>query len=54
MSSNAFRRCRTYKYRLYPTKRQEDDLVCQLSYQRELYNAALEERIGAWKWNSAQ
>jgi putative transposase len=50
MSSNAFRRCRTYKYRLYPTKRQEDDLVCQLSYQRELYNAALEERIGAWKW----
>jgi putative transposase len=22
----------------------------QLDHQRELYNAALEERIGAWKW----
>jgi putative transposase len=25
-------------------------LVSQLNYQRELYNAALEERIGAWEW----
>jgi putative transposase len=25
-------------------------LIKQLDYQRELYNAALEERIGAWKW----
>ena len=27
-------------------------LLRQLDCQRELYNAALEERIGAWKWNS--
>jgi putative transposase len=26
-------------------------LTAQLNYQRELYNAALEERIGAWQWN---
>jgi putative transposase len=25
-------------------------LIKQLNYQRELYNAALEERIGAWQW----
>ena len=44
------RRCRTFKYRLHPTARQAQALLRQLDYQRELYNAALEERIGAWKW----
>jgi putative transposase len=44
------RRCRTYQYRLHPTVRQSQMLSRQLDLQRELYNAALEERIGAWKW----
>lgn len=44
------KRCRTYRYRLNPTVRQTQDLARQLVYQRELYNAALEERIGVWKW----
>ncbi|HVA71418.1 MAG TPA: transposase [Acidimicrobiales bacterium] len=43
-------RCRTYQYRLHPTTRQTRALLLQLDYQRELYNAALEERVGAWKW----
>ena len=50
MSGEPFRRCRTYRYRLHPTKHQEIALTHQLRLQRELYNAALEERIGAWKW----
>jgi putative transposase len=44
------RRCRTFRYRLHPTFRQTQALLRQLDYQRELYNAALEERVGAWKW----
>jgi putative transposase len=44
------KRCRTYRYRLHPTTRQIQALSRQLDYQRELFNAALEERIGAWKW----
>lgn len=47
MSSQAPQRCRTYRYRLHPTLRQTQALNNQLNYQRELYNAALEERIGA-------
>jgi len=43
-------RYRTFRYRLHPTVRQNQALLRQLDYQRELYNAALEERIGAWKW----
>jgi len=35
---------------MHPTARQTVALVRQLNYQRELYNAALEERVGAWKW----
>ncbi len=35
---------------MHPTTRQHAALSRQLDYQRELYNAALEERIGAWKW----
>jgi putative transposase len=42
-------RCRTFRYRLHPTFRQSQALNRQLDYQRELYNAALEERVGAWK-----
>jgi putative transposase len=30
--------------------RQTQALLRQIDYQRELYNAALEERVGAWKW----
>jgi putative transposase len=43
-------RCRTYRYRLHPTVKQTRVLTRQLDYQRELYNAALEERIGVWRW----
>jgi putative transposase len=35
---------------LHPTVRQTQALLRQLDYQRELYNAALEEHVGAWKW----
>lgn len=42
--------CRNYCYRLHPTVRQIRVLLRQLDFQRELYNAALEERIGAWQW----
>jgi hypothetical protein len=42
-------RRRTYRYRLHATVKQTHMLVRQLDYQRELYNAALEERIGAWQ-----
>jgi putative transposase len=40
---------RTYKYRLYPTRRQERLLVEQLSFTRDLYNAALEQRLSVYK-----
>src|SRR5258706_929537 len=39
----------TYKYRLLPTKRQHVGLLSILESQRQLYNAALEERIGFYK-----
>ena len=41
---------RSYRYRLYPTKLQTLALLSAQRLQCELYNAALEERIGAWKW----
>jgi putative transposase len=43
-------RCRTYRYCLHPTVKQTHALTRLLNYQRELYNAALEERVGAWTW----
>jgi putative transposase len=39
----------TYQYRLLPTKRQHRALESILESQRQLYNAALEERIGAYR-----
>jgi putative transposase len=39
----------TYKYRLYPTDAQVDFLNGELREACSLYNAALEERIGAYK-----
>jgi putative transposase len=39
----------TYRYRLLPTKRQHRTLEAILESQRQLYNAALEERIGAYR-----
>ena len=38
----------TYRYRLLPTKRQHRALETILELQRQLYNAALEERIDAY------
>jgi putative transposase len=43
-------RCRTYRYKIYPTSKQEAGLTRLLAVQCELYNAALEERRGAWRW----
>jgi putative transposase len=43
-------RCRSYRYLLSPTVRQQACLVGLLGLQCELYNAALEERRGAWRW----
>ena len=43
-------RCRTYRYRIHPTKLHTQALLLQQRYQCELYNAALEERIGSWTW----
>ena len=43
-------RCRSYKFLLQPTSRQTVALEKLLSLHRELYNAALEERRGAWQW----
>jgi putative transposase len=42
---------RTFKYRLYPTKRQVEMLVRSLDLCAELYNAALQERRDAWRLN---
>ena len=46
MASN----CRAYQYVLAPTVKQTRALEQLLSVQCGLYNAALEERRGAWKW----
>ncbi|HLN17490.1 MAG TPA: transposase [Acidimicrobiales bacterium] len=43
-------RCRTFRYLLQPTSRQKAALALLLRLQCELYNAALEERRGAWRW----
>jgi putative transposase len=40
---------RTYRYRLYPTRRQARALEAQLRFARELYNAALEQRRSAYQ-----
>ena len=42
---------RTYKFRLRPTARQHCAFQACLDDHRELYNAALEERRGGWRWN---
>ena len=38
----------TYRYQLWPTKGQRRRLEALLEAERQLYNAALEERIDAW------
>lgn len=40
---------KTYRYRIYPTKAQEQTLNNQLAVCCELYNAALQERREAWQ-----
>jgi putative transposase len=42
---------RAYKFRLYPTTGQAGRLAACLADHRRLYNGALEERQGRWKWN---
>ena len=41
---------RTRRFLLQPTTSQREALERLLDVQRELYNAALEERRGAWRW----
>lgn len=41
---------RTYKFRLYPTKKQSGTLQWTLDRNRELYNAALQERRESYKY----
>src|SRR4029077_4996889 len=43
-------RCRAFRFLLQPTAKQRAALGRLLDDQRELYNAALEERRGAWRW----
>jgi putative transposase len=40
---------KAFKYRLYPTRKQADVLQFTLDRNRELYNAALQERREAWR-----
>jgi putative transposase len=40
---------RTFKYRLYPNRKQREMLAAQLALCRELYNAGLQERIESYK-----
>jgi putative transposase len=40
---------RTYRYPLHPTRQQEAVLSGWLEWCRQLYNAGLEHRVGAWK-----
>ncbi|PYY08900.1 MAG: hypothetical protein DMG69_12755 [Acidobacteria bacterium] len=40
---------RTYKYRLWPNRKQREVLFSKLEVCRQLYNDALEERREAWK-----
>ncbi len=40
---------RNFKYRLYPNRAQAAALDRVLELQRQLYNAALEERREAWR-----
>ena len=41
--------CRSFQFRIYPTVKQAIALQRALGLQCELYNAALEERRGAWR-----
>ncbi len=40
---------KTYKYKLKPTREQEQAMAFVLRRCRELYNAALQERCDAWQ-----
>lgn len=42
---------KTFRYRIYPSKRQAQKLIDQLAICCELYNAALQERRDAWQLN---
>ena len=49
-NADSVRQCRTFRYRLRPTVKQTQRLEVALGLQCELYNAALEDRRGAWSW----
>ena len=45
---------KAFKYRLYPTRKQADTLQFILDRNRELYNAALEERREAYRMSRSK
>jgi putative transposase len=45
--------CLSFKYRLLPNKAQHAALARILEDQRQLYNAALQHRMDAWRGNGA-
>lgn len=49
MTSSQNKLERTYRYRIYPTRRQVDALNGQLAFACDLWNAALEHRIWAYR-----
>lgn len=40
---------KTYKFRIYPTREQQERIFATLDLCRWLYNSALEQRITAYK-----
>ncbi|HXN24833.1 MAG TPA: transposase, partial [Candidatus Dormibacteraeota bacterium] len=40
---------KTFKFRLYPNRKQREQMLATLDACREIYNAGLQERIGAWR-----
>lgn len=45
---------RSYKFALYPSKKQSEDLLILLNLLRQFYNACLQERIEAYKKNGTR
>src|SRR5260370_26256685 len=47
--SNMLKIRKTFKYRLYPNRKQRESLLATLEVCRDLYNDALQERREAWR-----
>ena len=49
LSNNMLKIRKTFKYRLFPNRKQREALLATLEVCRHLYNDALQERREAWK-----